>query len=499
MPTAVGSGLGAGTSTPGVSGGTGGAGTSTPSLLSRLGEANTSTPSGTGGANTSTPSPFGGLGVTNTTTPSPFAGLGGGSTSTPSAFGGGASKPNLFGNIGASTSTPTTNTTSTAIPNFFAKPPENKDTPASTLSGFGILGQGQKNAGTAAGEKKDTAPPTGIPNFFGNKATSSTATEKKDSAAPPMLGLFGSKDTGAATAEKKDGAPASLPTFNLFPPKDAASKNTQPISSFALGSTTANKDGDKSKAPSTTPGATAGAAAQALGATTTAAGLIAFPPPSVLRGKTIEEIVNRWTNEIDLHVHEFNKFAGEVAVWDRALIDNGNNLAALYALVLAAEREQNDIDQSLDHIEQQQRDLGGALEAYERSTDEVLGGRGSNLRALDTGPADTERDKNYMLATELHGHLDDLSGSLTQMIDAVNALALPSGSTAGAPKDGGEDPVGQIAQILNSHLESLLWIDGAAREVETTINDVEKRVRAAGDGSLGSTFNKSRGAVDVGR
>ena len=62
-------------------------------------------------------------------------------------------------------------------------------------------------------------------------------------------------------------------------------------------------------------------------------------------------------------------------------------------MVLAAEREQSDIDMALDHIEQQQRDLSATLEVYEKSAEEVLGGQGGSLRALDTGPADTERDK----------------------------------------------------------------------------------------------------------
>lgn len=55
---------------------------------------------------------------------------------------------------------------------------------------------------------------------------------------------------------------------------------------------------------------------------------ISVPPPSALRGKTIEEIVNKWTADLDSHVREFNKFAGEVAVWDRALMENGNNVSA---------------------------------------------------------------------------------------------------------------------------------------------------------------------------
>lgn len=68
-------------------------------------------------------------------------------------------------------------------------------------------------------------------------------------------------------------------------------------------------------------------------------------------------------------------------------------LAAIYSHVLAVEREQSDIEQALDHIEQQQKDLSSTLDAYERSVEEVLGGQGGSIRALDTGPADTERDK----------------------------------------------------------------------------------------------------------
>ena len=68
-------------------------------------------------------------------------------------------------------------------------------------------------------------------------------------------------------------------------------------------------------------------------------------------------------------------------------------LAALYKHVQIADREQNDIDQTLEHIEQQQKELDSTLANYERVTQEILGNQGGSLRALDTGPADTERDK----------------------------------------------------------------------------------------------------------
>lgn len=64
---------------------------------------------------------------------------------------------------------------------------------------------------------------------------------------------------------------------------------------------------------------------KALG--TSSALTITAQPPSMLRGKTIEEIVNKWSSDLETQVKEFSKFATEVAVWDRALIENGNNVS----------------------------------------------------------------------------------------------------------------------------------------------------------------------------
>ena len=47
---------------------------------------------------------------------------------------------------------------------------------------------------------------------------------------------------------------------------------------------------------------------------------ITAQPPSMLRGKTIEEIVDKWSLYFDAQAKEFSEFATEVEVWDRALI-----------------------------------------------------------------------------------------------------------------------------------------------------------------------------------
>jgi len=93
-----------------------------------------------------------------------------------------------------------------------------------------------------------------------------------------------------------------------------------------------------------------------------------------------------------------------------------------------------------------------------------------------------------MLATDLQAQLDDLAGSLTQMIDSVNELSLPSSSNGNAS----EDPLSQIATILSTHLESLQWIDGAVREVDSNIAEAERRVERSSyangrSGSLGAS------------
>lgn len=51
--------------------------------------------------------------------------------------------------------------------------------------------------------------------------------------------------------------------------------------------------------------------------------------PSTLRGKSVEDIVIRWSTELETHTREFSKFASEVAVWDRTLIENGNYVCSV--------------------------------------------------------------------------------------------------------------------------------------------------------------------------
>ena len=102
--------------------------------------------------------------------------------------------------------------------------------------------------------------------------------------------------------------------------------------------------------------------------------------------------------------------------------------------------------------------------------------------------------RSYTLAAELNANLDDLTRSLTQMIQSVNALTEAPEDATGSDngKTTAEAPLEQIAQILSSHLEGLQWIDSAVREVDSKVSDVERLVRdASASGSRSSSATNS--------
>lgn len=50
------------------------------------------------------------------------------------------------------------------------------------------------------------------------------------------------------------------------------------------------------------------------------------PPPSLLKGKTLDEILVKWNSELDTQTKEFTRMANEVALWDRALMENSEKV-----------------------------------------------------------------------------------------------------------------------------------------------------------------------------
>lgn len=74
----------------------------------------------------------------------------------------------------------------------------------------------------------------------------------------------------------------------------------------------------------------------------------------------------------------------------------------------------------------------------------------------------------------LSNSLDTTSTSLTSLIQTLNSLSpsLANGSSS----DEQDDPLTQIAAILNAHLGSLKYIEESGKRLKKDVTDLEGRV-----------------------
>ena len=237
-------------------------------------------------------------------------------------------------NTKPTTAVPNTGTASGS--NLFGslKPPGATATGTGTTAGPSI--------GTGSTATSTTAPVTTGSNPFAPKTDAATTTTSaapaSTSAAPGLGGLFGGpKPTLAPGAGLGIGTASSAPAAGTAGTSttaqgattttttDAAKDAAKPPLGLGFGGSTLFSGLSGKAAVTTIATATTPTVAQAAATPTTAKTPTAppVPAPSVLRGKTIEEVTRKWATELDDQAKEFAAVASEVAQWDRALVENG--------------------------------------------------------------------------------------------------------------------------------------------------------------------------------
>ena len=350
----------------------------------------------------------------------------------------------------------------------FGKPAENTEAPKPSGFSFGKPAEtteapktGGFSFGKPAEAPKEAPKPSGF--SFGKPAESTEA---------PKSGGFSFGKPAESTEAPKTGG------LSFGKPAEASKEAPKP-GGFSFGKPAEKKDEPTSEAKpaeagnlfSKPPASTSGTQ------TDTKPTNVAVSAPSLLRGKSMEDIVKMWQGELDASIKEFSQQAGEVAAYDRVLLKGGDEISRLVAQIAQAEERQSGIDQTLDYVEQQQTELNALLDTYESQRSELLQASGAHGR-MDMGVADVEREKAYALAENLNTQLDDMSRNLVSMIDEVNQMSAPTTNGRRAVRDatdassealgslqvsrdvpGYEDPITQISAILNAHFSSLKWID----------------------------------------
>lgn len=305
-----------------------------------------------------------------------------------------------------------------------------------------------------------TAVPSTIATIAGLSTIAPTSTPGFGFAAPvastaPQFSLGSSLATSLAAP-----APTSAATFGFG--AAAPSTSIAPSTGFSLGTSTLglgaaptattlpllNFGGLGSLTTSTS------APAFSLGAltTTTTAGASALPPRGTLTFAQLEDAINKWTIDLDEQGKVFSNQAKHLNAWDRLLMSNGEKILSVSNGVERIKQQQQQLDQELDFVLAQQKELEDCIVPLEKELEEVP-------------ITDIDRDQTYKLAENIDAQLKQMSEDLKEIIEHLNESNKSQELS---------DPVAQIGRILNAHMNSLHWIDRNTSQIGSHLDEIAK-------------------------
>ncbi|XP_025939823.1 nucleoporin-62 C-terminal-like protein isoform X1 [Apteryx rowi] len=305
---------------------------------------------------------------------------------------------------------------------------------APTLSFGAKLGVTSTASATATTTTTSLLGSTG-PTLFASIASSSAPTSST------TTGLsLGATSTGTATLGTL-GFGLKVPGTTAAATSTVTSSSSAPSVSFAL-----------NLKPLTTTG-TIGAVTSTATITTATTSA-----PPVMTYAQLESLINKWSLELEDQEKHFLHQATQVNAWDRTLIENGEKITSLHREVEKVKLDQKRLDQELDFILSQQKELEDLLTPLEESVKEQSG-------TIYLQHADEERERTYKLAENIDAQLKRMAQDLKDIIEHLN--------TSGGPADT-SDPLQQICKILNAHMDSLQWIDQNSALLQRKVEEVTK-------------------------
>ncbi|XP_055267524.1 nuclear pore glycoprotein p62 [Moschus berezovskii] len=305
-------------------------------------------------------------------------------------------------------------------------------------------------AATGAGAAQPAAPtPTTTTTSAGPSLFTSLATAPTSSAATGLS--LGTPATTAGTAG------AGTLGFSLKAPGAASTTSTATTTTTTTSATTSTTGFSlniKPLTPAGIPSNTAASGSTPSGPSTAAGG----SSSAALTYAQLESLINKWSLELEDQERHFLQQATQVNAWDRTLIENGERITSLHREVEKVKLDQKRLDQELDFILSQQKELEDLLSPLEESVKEQSG-------TVHLQHADEEREKTYKLAENIDAQLKRMAQDLKDIIEHLN--------TSGGPADT-SDPLQQICKILNAHMDSLQWIDQNSALLQRKVEEVTK-------------------------
>lgn len=426
-------------------------GTTTPAAGATGFSLGSNTPKLSLGSTAPTPAPPGGFGLGGSTLSSAVSSA---STSAQGAAPGGF----VFGSATASAAPPTTSTSggfsftggSTSQTGTSGFNIGSLGSPAQPPALGGLPFTAAAPAATGAGAAQPAAPtPAATTTSAGPSLFTSLATAPSSSAATGLS--LGTPATTTGTAG------AGTVGFNLKAPGVASTTSTATTTTTTTAATTSTTGFSlniKPLTPAGIPSNTAASGSAPSGASAAAGG----SGSAALTYAQLESLINKWSLELEDQERHFLQQATQVNAWDRTLIENGERITSLHREVEKVKLDQKRLDQELDFILSQQKELEDLLSPLEESVKEQSG-------TVHLQHADEEREKTYKLAENIDAQLKRMAQDLKDIIEHLN--------TSGGPADT-SDPLQQICKILNAHMDSLQWIDQNSALLQRKVEEVTK-------------------------
>uniref|UniRef100_A0A5K3FBP1 Nsp1_C domain-containing protein n=1 Tax=Mesocestoides corti TaxID=53468 RepID=A0A5K3FBP1_MESCO len=370
-----------------------------------------------------------------------------------------------------------TSTTATLRPGFGLPALGNNPTTTSTsVPGIGISSGLSTPAAPAFGTQATTSTTSAAKSMFGfgldSKPAVTTASTAVVSFAAPATTVaapvtsnfaFGSRPTSTSVATTAAAPATSSISFAATTAAISGTTTTTGVLNFG-GSTTTTP----SFSLDTAKFATTNSPAVASTTSTTSVPVSSAAQPSAntsLTYRQLEDMVNKWTYELDEQSRNFSVELKQLNTADRVLTANAEKISDLHAKIEACKAGQSRIEQELEFVESQQRILEDLLEPLEQA-------------AADLPPsqqhADAEREAIFQVCINTDLELGQLLGELKEMAERVNAVTADLESATGGDGDGvvlagstdkTTNVIGQVTHILNSHMHSLNWLNQNTQEL----------------------------------
>ncbi|XP_069009917.1 nucleoporin 62 like [Embiotoca jacksoni] len=180
--------------------------------------------------------------------------------------------------------------------------------------------------------------------------------------------------------------------------------------------------------------------------------------PPVMTYAQLEGLINKWSLELEDQERHFLQQATQVNAWDRMLVENGEKITSLHKEMEKVKLDQRRLNQELDFILSQQKELEDLLCPLEESVKEQSG-------TIYMQNADEERERTYKLAENVDAQLKRMSQDLKEIIEHLNTSSGPADTS---------DPLQQICKILNAHMDSLQWVDQNSVLLQRRVEEVSK-------------------------